>query len=173
LNANHGMVFGELNKSKSDCILAVEKEMAGCNFDSRLSTEIEQEMWEKWVFICTGAGITCLMRGSVGDIEAAGGAPLASTLLLECAEISASAGFPPSEASIAHGRATFTAPGSTLTASMFRDLSRGGRTECEHLLGDLLRRGKKENSTTSILRMAYTNVAAYEVARARLEAAKQ
>jgi 2-dehydropantoate 2-reductase len=168
LNQVHGMVFGERDKSRSDRIVAVEKEMAGCNFDSRLSENIDQEMWEKWVFIGTGAGITCLMRASVGDIEAAGGAQLANALLMECAAIATKAGFAPSEPSLERGRATFMAPGSTLTASMYRDLAGGGRTECEHLLGDLMRRGGRENSTDSILRMAYTNVAAYEVGRARL-----
>ena len=45
--------------------------MAGARFDCRLSTAILQEMWEKWVFIATTAGITCLMRATVGDIVAA------------------------------------------------------------------------------------------------------
>ena len=170
LNDVHGMVLGERNKARSPRVIAIEKEMEGCIFDSRLSSAIDQEMWEKWVFIGTGAGITCLMRASVGDIEAAGGAPLANALLLECAEIAAQAGFPPSAASIERGRAAFTAPGSSLTASMYRDIERGGRTEAEHLLGDLLRRGQRAESTDSILRVAYTHVAAYEVGRTRLEA---
>jgi len=42
--------------------------MAGAKFDSRASTEIVHEMWEKWAFIAAGAGITTLMRASVGDI---------------------------------------------------------------------------------------------------------
>ena len=46
---------------------------------SRLSTAILQEMWEKWVFIATIAGITCLMRATVGDIVAAGGAALTTS----------------------------------------------------------------------------------------------
>ncbi len=29
---------------------------------------MEQDMWQKWVFIASSAGITSLMRGSVGDI---------------------------------------------------------------------------------------------------------
>ncbi|MEO7083713.1 MAG: ketopantoate reductase family protein [Gemmatimonadaceae bacterium] len=172
LNPNQGMVFGEPDKSRSARITAIEAEMAACSFDSRLSLDITQDMWEKWVFIGTGAGLTCLLRASVGDIEAAGGAALADALLAECAAIATESGFPPSQSSIEHGHKTFTAPGSTLTASMYRDLTQGGRTECEHVLGDLLRRGKREHSVNSILRMAYTSVAAYEVGRARAAAAK-
>jgi len=31
---------------------------------------IEQAMWDKWVLLATLAGITCLMRATVGDIAA-------------------------------------------------------------------------------------------------------
>src|SRR6267154_1339081 len=48
---------------------------------------ILQDMWEKWTFIATAAGITCLMRASVGDIVAAGGAPIAEALLDEISAI--------------------------------------------------------------------------------------
>src|SRR5271155_158407 len=64
------------------------------DFAARLSDEIRQEMWEKWVFIATAAGITCLMRAAVGDYIAAGAADLATGLLTECASIAAAQGFP-------------------------------------------------------------------------------
>jgi 2-dehydropantoate 2-reductase len=178
LNANHLMVLGERDGSRSARIVAVERELAGANFDVKLSERIVQEMWEKWVFIATGAGITCLMRGSVGEIEAAGGAPLAASLLADCASIASDAGFPPSAASLQHSRKTFTAAGSTLTASMFRDMERGGRTEGEHVLGDLLRRGRATGGGDAdngsqpsyiMLRAAYTHVATYEARRTRSE----
>lgn len=169
LNKVHSIVFGERDGSRSERIIAIEAEMARGKFDSHRSDAIVQEMWEKWVFIATGAGITSLMRSTVGDIEAAGGASFARRLLSECAAIATTAGFPPSEASLERGRATFTEPGSSLTASMYRDIERGGRTEGEHILGDLLRRGP-DTSLTPLLHTAYTHVATYEVRRARLEA---
>jgi 2-dehydropantoate 2-reductase len=168
LNKVHSIVFGERDGSRSERIVAIEAEMARGKFESRRSDAIVQEMWEKWVFIATGAGITSLMRSTVGDIEAAGGASFARTLLSECADIATATGFPPSQASLERGRATFTEPGSSLTASMYRDIERGGRTEGEHILGDLLRRGH-DTSLTPLLHIAYTHVATYEVRRARLE----
>jgi 2-dehydropantoate 2-reductase len=168
LNRNQLLVFGERDGARSSRIAAVAAELARGNFESRSSEAIVQEMWEKWVFIATGAGITCLMRSTVGDIAAAGGGPLAESLLSECAAIATRAGFPPSDKSLEHGRATFTAPGSPLTASMYRDIERGGRTEGEHILGDLLRRGS-DVSASPMLRTAYTHVATYEVRRVRLE----
>ena len=91
------------------------------------------------MFIATAAGITCLMRSTVGDIVAAGAADLAISLLEECAAIAARQGFPPGAAAMQRNRAMFTAAGSAFTASMLRDVERGARTEVEHILGDLLR----------------------------------
>jgi 2-dehydropantoate 2-reductase len=112
------------------------------------------------------------MRSTVGDIEAAGGAPLVFALMDECAEIAAQSGFAPRDAALERSRTTFTAPGSSLTASMYRDIERGGRTEGEHIFGDLLRRGRRADRADSILRIAYTHLATYEVRRARLAAEK-
>ncbi len=168
LNAVHTLVFGERDGSRSERVLDVERAFSGARFDLRLSDTIVQEMWEKWVFIATGAGMTCLMRASVGDIEAAGGAGLVIELARECAAIAARAGYPPSDEAMARTRAMFTTPGSPLTASMYRDIERGGATEGEHLLGDLLRRGDGAEHEHSMLRVAYTHVATYEVQRARL-----
>jgi 2-dehydropantoate 2-reductase len=163
LNANHLICFGERDGRLSPRTKAISDEMSGARFDSKLRETIVQEMWEKWAFIATGAGLTCLMRASVGEIEAAGGAPLALQLADECAAVAGSAGFRPSESSLANTKKTFTTKGSPLTASMYRDIERGGRTECEHVLGDLYRRGKAED--LPVLRCAYTHVAAYEVRR--------
>ncbi len=163
LNDNHAVIFGERDGSQSARAAALEAELTEATFSSTRSDAIVQRMWEKWVFIATGAGLTSLMRGSVGEIEAAGGAPLAEALLAECARIATEAGFPPSEASLRRSVSMFTARGSSLTASMYRDIERGGRTECEHVLGDLLRRGRGE---APMLRAAYTHVATYEIRRA-------
>ena len=104
---------------------AIAREMSGANFDLCSSSVILLEMWEKWVFLATLAGITCLMRSAIGDIAAAGGAPLALDLLEECRSIAASAGFAPRAEFLEQTRTTVTAPGSPLTASMLRDIETG------------------------------------------------
>ena len=160
------IVFGERDGTRSTRSEAVARELAAGRFDSRRSDAIVQEMWDKWVFIATGAGLTCLMRATVGEIEAAGGAPFAISLYDECAAIATHAGYTPSDGVRERTSTMFTAPRSSLTASMYRDLERGGRTEGDHLLGDLLRRGTRADDPTSILRAAHVHVAAYEIRRA-------
>ena len=168
LNDLHSMTFGERNGSRSVRVQAINAEFAGARFEKTLTDSIAQEMWEKWVFIATMAGATCLMRSTIGDIEAAGGVPLIIALMDECAAIAAERGFPPRAPAVARSRANFITPGSPLTASMYRDIERGGPTEGEHILGDLLRRGSRADRVDSLLRAAYVHVATYEARRARL-----
>ena len=81
LNDWHALSFGELDGSRSPRIETIASVLLNAGFAARLSDEIRQEMWEKWVFIATAAGITCLMRAAVGDYVAAGAADLALGLL--------------------------------------------------------------------------------------------
>jgi 2-dehydropantoate 2-reductase len=127
-------------------------------------------MWEKWIFIASAAGITCLMRASIGDIVAVGGADLAIGLLNECAAIATNEGFPPRPAFMERARATLSAPGSALTASMLRDIETGGRVEGEPILGDLLSRARPSQAP-NLLRLAYLHVRAYEARRERSDKA--
>ena len=166
LNDLHALTFGELDGSHSRRIKTIASALLGSGFDARLSEEIRQDMWEKWLFIATGAGVTCLMRAAIGDIVAAGGADLATRLLNECAAIATAQGFAPRQPFLERARATFTAPGSLLTASMVRDIEGGMPVEGDHVLGDLLRRAAKPDDH-SLLRIAYLNVKAYEARRER------
>ena len=60
-----------------------------------------------------------------------------------------------------------TAPGSEFVASMLRDIERGAPIEADHIVGDLLRRKSGVTDKSSILRIAYAHLKAYEARRAR------
>jgi 2-dehydropantoate 2-reductase len=120
------------------------------------------------VFLATLAGITCLTRSAVGDIVAAGGADLTSALFDECRAIASENGYPPRPESLKASLRRLTSPGSLVTASMLDDIERKGRTEADHILGDLLRRrGRASDGDRSLLRTAYTAVKAAEARAAR------
>ena len=166
LNDLHSLTFGELAGGRSSRVEAIASAMSGARFDARLSEEIRQDMWEKWLFIATAAGITCLMRAAIGDIAAAGAADLVTGLLDECTLIATAEGYTPRQPALERARAAFTAPGSLLTASMLRDIEAGMPTEGDHILGDLLRRAAKPDDR-SLLRIAFAHLKAYEGRRAR------
>jgi 2-dehydropantoate 2-reductase len=171
LNDTHFLSFGEQDGALSACAGAIASTLSGARFESRLSETILQEMWEKWAFIATAAAITCLMRATFGDIVAADAADLSTGLYDECRAIAAANGFAPSEATIQRSRAMITAPGSTIAASMLRDIERGAPIEAGHIVGDLLRRGGGTPSDYPLLRISYAHLKAYEERRKRENAA--
>src|SRR5437016_9425147 len=174
LNDSHLLTFGERQGNRSPRIDGIAAEIGKAKFESRASSAILLEMWEKWVFLATLAGITCLMRSSIGDIAAAGGEHLALNLLEECRSIAASAGFAPRAEFLEQTRSSITAPGSLLTASILRDIEDGAPIEADHVLGDLVRRGNRGLSADrSLLRLAYMHLKAYESRRNREKTAKE
>jgi 2-dehydropantoate 2-reductase len=166
LNDFHALSFGERDGSVSARAEAIATTLTGARFDSRLSRAIMQEMWEKWVLIAAMAGITCLMRAAVGDIIAAGAIDLTNALLDECAAIARAQGHAPSESTMLRSRTMLTAPGSTLAASMLRDIEHGAPVEAEHIVGDLIRRGG-ESRDYPVLRLAHAHLKTYEARRMR------
>ena len=169
LNDVHSLSFGELDGTITPRVETIAAAFVGAKFDARASGSIVQEMWDKWVFIATAGGITCLMRAPIGDIVAADANDITLSLLDECATIAGAQGHPPGDAVMQRSRTMFTAANSAFAASMLRDVERGARTEVEHILGDLLRRGG--DAVHPVLRIAYANVVTYEAKRARTAAA--
>jgi 2-dehydropantoate 2-reductase len=171
LNDAQLMSYGELDGTRSARIEAVDRNLTGAGFDATLSDHVRLDMWEKWLFIATMAGMTCLMRAALGDIEKAGGTPIALALFEECSAIAARNGHPPRAVIGERIRKMLTTPGSTLTASMLRDIEGHKRTEHEHVLGDLLSRGGGAQTPvlgqTSILGMCLAHLRAYEARRLR------
>jgi 2-dehydropantoate 2-reductase len=163
----HRVAFGERAGGRSPRVEALAAAMAGAKFEAVASGNILLVMWEKWVFLASLAGITCLTRSAVGDIVAAGGADLAAALLDECRAIAAAAGYPPRPDVLKESLRRLTDPESAMTASMLGDLERRGRTEADHVLGDLLRLGGASDGPRSLLRLAYVAVKAAEARAAR------
>jgi 2-dehydropantoate 2-reductase len=164
----HRLAFGERAGGSSRRVEAIAAAMAGAKFEAVASDEIVLEMWEKWVFLASLAAVTCLTRSAVGDIITAGGADLAAALLDECRAIAAAAGYAPRADSIRAALGRLTDSGSEVTASMLGDLERRGRTEADHVLGDLLRRrGGVWVGDRSLLRVAYIAVKAAGARAAR------
>jgi 2-dehydropantoate 2-reductase len=165
LNDWHTLGFGELDGAAGPRFERVTRTFTNAGFDSQSSLAILQDMWEKWIFIASMAGITCLMRASLGDIVSAGGERIALSLFEECGNIAGENGYPPRPQSSDRIRKTLADPGSTLTASMLRDMEARKRTEHEHVLGDLL--GRARGRSSPVLATCLAHLRVYEARRLR------
>lgn len=167
LNRSHSLSFGERDGSDSERVRRIAQAMTGANFEPRASSTIVQDMWDKWVFLASLAGITCLMRAPVGDIVAApGGREATLALLDDCRRVAAACGHEPHPSVLQRAREVLTEAGSTLSASMMRDLEHGGRIEADHVIGDLLARGEAQGMEMPLLQLAHAHLKAYEARRA-------
>jgi 2-dehydropantoate 2-reductase len=168
----HNLAFGELDGGTSDRVRAFAALCGGARFGARASEAVVQEMWEKWTFLATLAGMTGLMRAAIGDILASpGGRDAILSLLSECRAAAAAAGHEPRPAFTDLVTGMLTKEGSTLTASMLRDVEGGAPTEGEHVLGDMVERAERLRVPTPILRLARCHIATYEARRKREQAA--
>ncbi|NNM64723.1 MAG: 2-dehydropantoate 2-reductase [Burkholderiales bacterium] len=170
LNDTHHLVFGERDGEHSDRARRIAEAFVSAQVDVRASSQIIHEMWEKWVFLTTLASGTCLMRAPIGAILAApSGKAVIEGLLEACLGVSRSAGYAPRAAFLERTRDILTTAGSTLTASMLRDIENGSRIEADHIVGDMLQRRVEaglESPGASLLSVAYSHLKAYEARRA-------
>jgi 2-dehydropantoate 2-reductase len=162
------VVFGDRDDPKAERIRAVAKEICGAGFDAERLDDILQAMWEKWCFIATSAGITCLMRAAIGDILAAGYGDLPMQLFRENTSIAAAEGFPAGADLIGRAETMFRQEGSTFKASMLRDIEAGNPIEAQQIVGDLLERGRAKGVATPLLELVHAHLRSYEEQRKRL-----
>jgi 2-dehydropantoate 2-reductase len=157
------LVYGERNGETTPRLKALDATLQGAGFDARLSPEIMQAMWEKWVQLASLGAITCLMRGTIGEIVAApGGAELSIDVLNESVAVATACGQKPSEKVLSRHAAAVTTPESSLTSSMYRDLRKGAPVEADHILGDFIERGSARGVTTPLLKAAFVNLRVYQ-----------
>jgi 2-dehydropantoate 2-reductase len=158
--------FGERDGKLSDRVRAISEPMAAGQFGAVASESIIQEMWEKWVFLASLAASTCLMRSSVGNIlTAPGGKDFLLGMLDESIAIATAEGHAPRAPFLERTKGMFTAEGSQMTASMFRDIKVNAPVEADHVIGDLIARGDAAKVPVPKLRTAYTHLKVYEKQR--------
>jgi 2-dehydropantoate 2-reductase len=165
------LTYGELDGEKSARIDAVHRAFSGGAFDAAISADILRGMWQKWVWLASVGAITCLLRGNIGEVVAVpGGAELCLAALRECAAIAGACGYPMPETFLAEKGPLLTAAGSTLTSSMYRDLTDHARVEVDTILGDLIERGRKHGVSAPMVQAAFVNLSIYQQARTRAKA---
>ncbi len=158
----HRIVFGPLTGSAGDTGAKLEDLLAlfrRTPVTAELDAQMMRALWEKFVGLATLAAMTCLMRGTVGDILAADdGAALFEQSFVACQAAARAAGYEPREAPMAVFRSMMSDHQSVLTASMLRDLESGGPTEGAHVVGDMLKRVQATGIEPGALRAAWCHL---------------
>jgi 2-dehydropantoate 2-reductase len=163
LQSRQEFAYGEVDGSPSERIKALDRLMQGTGIGARLSSDIAREMWEKWTFLASLGGLTCLMRGKIGQIASTPtGKDLGHAFLGEVVAIIKAVGREPSPGFLSTVEKRVTDEHSTLASSMFRDLNDGHPVEVEEIIGDLYRRGVGTGLRSPLLQAAYTHLRLYQ-----------
>ena len=104
--AFNALAWGARDEVDADRAAALIPDFTDAGFSARNSPHIELAMWEKWINLASLGALTCLMRGTVGEIASAhGGIAYADGVLGECIDVAAAYGFPirPEVTERAHG----------------------------------------------------------------------
>ena len=166
LNDWEFMTFGPRHPDQRLRLQALHDAFEGTRVVATLSDHILQAMWEKLVHLATVAGMTTLMRASLGEIARTDdGASISLRLLEANAAIAAREGHPVADAALEGYRAMATDPASPYTASMLRDMERGGPVEADHIIGHMHRLAVAHAIEVDLYTIIRANLQAYEVRR--------
>ncbi|ROR24724.1 ketopantoate reductase [Comamonas sp. BIGb0124] len=139
----------------------------------KLSPDVTQALWNKWVMLGTGALMTCLMRGTVADILATrDGERLMKQAIGECCAVAAAEGHALSAEDLRGLEARLLDTRSTWAASMMRDIAQDApRLEAQAIVGDLIVRAERRALDLPLARTAYCHLQVYEGQHARAQMA--
>ncbi|MFS0788023.1 ketopantoate reductase family protein [Shouchella sp. 1P09AA] len=159
----HRLVYGSRTAHQEQKVEKLYKHLSGTNAEFTLSTKVDQEIWQKYLFITVASGITSLFRSSIGPIRAfEEGKSFIRRLLTECTTIMKAEGAPLPPTIIADHMHTFESVGYDMKSSMLRDMERRSTTEADHLQGYLVEKAAKHDMDTPSLIAVFTNLRLYE-----------
>jgi 2-dehydropantoate 2-reductase len=165
----HSIVWGARTADlrQQERAAALGEAFAKTTVDWKVSDNIMQDMWEKIAFLSTLAGMTCLMRATVGELLATAEGPANMRRYFQtCVEIATREGYPLRPAALTRFESILASQGSPLTASMLRDIENGNAVEADHVVGYMLTKARQYHLDDSVIAIAYAHLKSYENRRA-------
>lgn len=156
-------VYGERNGEKTERILNLQTAFSGTSSNFRLSENIEQDMWHKYLFISTVAGVTSLFRSPMGPIrEQKYGLHTIRNVLKEAAEIMRAMNAPLLENIEEIQLEKINNLGYKMKASLLKDIEKQMPIEADHFFGYLLEKAEAHGIRANSIETIYTNLKLYE-----------
>lgn len=122
------VIVGSRSSEQEAAVSAFSGLIAQSPGTRRRFTNIEQELWDKWIMIASGAMTTTLMRASVGSIvKTSCGKDFMHQAMNECRAVADQAGHTMPPEAVAKMENILLDPQSTWMASMMRDISQAPR----------------------------------------------
>mgnify|MGYP000878692870 CR=1 FL=1 len=160
------LIFGEREASQKATADAFADALKTSGINWSHSDAIEQDLWEKLMFLSALAATTCLFRANIGEIlSAPGGREAIERALAANIAIVTKSGFAPRPKAIEFATTRLTTPGPA-SSSMLRDLEQGKPVEAAHIVGFMLDKAREHGVDDTVLSLAWTHLKSYEARRA-------
>ncbi|PLT32945.1 ketopantoate reductase family protein [Bacillus sp. V5-8f] len=159
----HDIVFGPLHSSQKEICSELEAVSRDAKMNSRLSYEILQELWNKYMFITAFSGVTTASDLEIGDIlSSPPTAELLKKVLVEMQNLANLQGVTLSDEEVAQAFVKFNKFPATATSSMHQDRRKGLTLEVEHLQGGALRLASEAGISLPIVETLYGLIKPFE-----------
>ena len=159
----HEFVYGERNGEKTERILKLQEAFSGTKADFRLSENIEQDMWHKYLFISTVAGVTSLFRSPMGPIrEQKYGKQVIQSILTEAVSIMRAIKAPILDNVEDLQKERLNKLGYKMKASLLKDMEKQLPIEADHFFGYLLEQAETSGVEAKTIEPVYANLKLYE-----------
>jgi 2-dehydropantoate 2-reductase len=153
------LTFGELDGTASPRATALLNACRRAGIEAILSSNIQQAIWEKFVFLTAVSGMTSLTRLSIGPIRSD---PVTRVMLREAMEEVAAVGRAGGihlTADLVDRQMQFCdGLPPDMISSMLGDLRRGSRLELDWLAGAVVRMGAEAGVATPVNRAVYAGL---------------
>lgn len=148
--------FGEMDgrvTPRVHCILEILK---AAGIEAEISSNIQVDLWEKFLLICAQGGVTALARLSIGEILACPEtAAFYRGVMEEVAAVGRAKGIPLSADVVDRALAFARGLEPHMRSSLAHDLSQGNRLEVETLAGSVVRFGREVGVPTPLNGVIY------------------
>lgn len=142
--AMNRLIFGELDGSRSRRLEWLLEACRPAGFQATLSTDINVEIWTKFVRLSVLSGMTAVTRSPIGVIrEDPDLFAMLKTAVQEAMTVAHAKGVAVPESTVADVAAAYNALPPQAKASMLEDLERGRRLELPWLSGAVVRIGRE------------------------------
>lgn len=163
LSSSHTLTLGERHASQSPLLESISNKMLHANFELKISDDILADLWSKFTFLCAAAALNCLMRGNIGMImNTQFGRQVIMGVLDECNAVASAYGYSPIAKDKPLALNQLTEVNSPFEASMYKDMKSNHRTEFDHIIGDMVKKGQEVGVHTPYLLAAFTHLEVYE-----------
>ncbi|HMK72753.1 MAG TPA: ketopantoate reductase family protein [Myxococcaceae bacterium] len=161
------VVLGELGGGSSPRVERIAEAFRSAGIESRASTDIQLELWEKLVFIASLATVCGLARTAIGAVRSAPhGHAFIAAAVNEAVAVGRARGVRFGEEVAPRVIATVEGLAEGMRPSFLLDLERGGPTELDALMGALARMGAAAGVPTPVHSAATAALSAALSARA-------